>query len=374
MLFKRISLLDDLLNRIGEKLQLNQTRIEKAEQCYNAVSEWLKEDEIFFSEYDINIYPQGSYRLGTTVKPKGKDEYDLDVVLEVNYDFRKLKPEDLLNHLERRLKESEVYKSKIERKKRCIGINYESDFHLDVIPALPRDFFKGENLKISDRKLSAWLDSCPKGYIKWFESKYIAQKLILEKAAEIEELPSKLPYSLIQPIQRIVQLTKRHRDIYFDEQKDNSPRSVVLTTLTAEYYNAWESESESLLNVLSNIKRNIDLNPYGKIVVVNPSNPNEKFSDLWEEKPQLYNYFKDFINSFYENWKKLTQMQGIDKVGKQLEIMFGESISREVISEQTEYIDALKKSGKLGVNVLGTLTPSIMNKTIPVQRNTFYGD
>lgn len=374
MLFKKISLLDDLLNRIGEKLQLNQTRIEKAEQSYNAVSEWLKEDKIFFNEYDINIYPQGSYRLGTTVKPKGEDEYDLDFVLEVDYDYRNLKPEELLNHLERSLKESEVYKNKIERKKRCIGINYEGDFHLDVIPALPCDYFKGDNLKISDRKLSAWLDSCPKGYIKWFESKYIAQKLILEKAAEIAKLPSKVPYSLIQPLQRIVQLAKRHRDIYFDEQKDNSPRSVVLTTLIAEYYNSWESESESLMNVLCNIKRDIDLNPYGKIVVVNPSNTNENFSDLWDDKPDLYNYFKDFINSFYENWKRLTQTPGIDKVGKQLEIMFGESISREVISEQTEYIDALRKSGKLGMNVLGTLTPSIMSKTIPVQRNTFYGD
>ena len=374
MLFKKISLLDDLLNRIGEKLQLNQTRIEKADQSYKAVSEWLKEDGLFFSKYDINIYPQGSYRLGTTVKPKSKDEYDLDFVLEVDYDYRKLRPEDLLNHLERRLSESEIYRSKIERKKRCIGINYEEDFHLDVIPALPSEFFKGDNLKISDRKLSAWLDSCPKGYIKWFESKYVEQKLLLEKAAEIEELPSKIPYIYIQPLQRIVQLTKRHKDIYFEKQEDKAPRSIVLTTLAAAYYSSWESESESLMNVLSTIKKDIDLNPYGRIVVVNPSNSNEKFSDLWDDKPYLYNYFKDFINSFYTNWKKLSQTQGIDKIGKQLEIMFGESISREVINEQTEYIEDLRKSGKLGINVLGTLTPSIMSRTIPVPRNTFYGD
>lgn len=373
MLFKKMTLLDDLLNRIGEKLQLNHTRTEKAEQSYKAVSEWLKKDEVFFSKYDMNIYPQGSYRLGTSVKPKSKEEYDLDFVLEVDYDYKIINPEELLNHLERRLKESEVYKDKIERKKRCIGINYENDFHLDVIPALPRDYFKGDNLKISDRKLAAWLDSNPKGYIKWFESKYISQKIILEKALDIEELPSKVPYSFIQPLQRIVQLVKRHRDIFFEKQKDNSPRSVVLTTLAAEYYNAWESESEAMLNVLENIKKEIDTNPYGKIVIVNPSDPNEKFSDLWDDKPHLYTYFKHFINTFYTNLKQLTQTQGIDKIGKQLETMFGESISREVITEQTEYIDDLRKSGKLGMNVLGTLTSSNLSKTISVQRNTFYG-
>lgn len=374
MLFKKMTLLDDLLNRIGEKLQLNQTRIEKAELSYKSVSEWLKEDELFFKKYDINIYPQGSYRLGTTVKPKSKEEYDLDFILEVNYDYKRLRPEEFLNQLERRLNESEVYKNKIERKKRCVAINYENDFHLDVIPALPRNFFKGENLKISDRKLSTWLDSNPKGYIKWFESKFIAQNLLLEKALDIEQLPSKVPYSFIQPLQRIVQLTKRHRDVYFEKEKENSPRSIVLTTLIAEYYNSWESESESMLNVLHNIKNEIESNPYGRIVIVNPSNPNEKFSDLWDNKPHLYNYFKEFINSFYTFWKQLIQTQGIDKIGKQLEIMFGESVTREVINEQVEYVEELRKAGKLGMNVFGSLTSSNLSKTISVKRNTFYGD
>lgn len=374
MLFKKMTLLDDLLNRIGEKLQLNQTRIEKAELSYKSVSEWLKEDELFFKKYDINIYPQGSYRLGTTVKPKSKEEYDLDFILEVNYDYKRLRPEEFLNQLERRLNESEVYKNKIERKKRCVAINYENDFHLDVIPALPRDFFKGENLKISDRKLSTWLDSNPKGYIKWFESNFIAQNLLLEKALDIEQLPSKVPYSFIQPLQRIVQLTKRHRDVYFEKEKENSPRSIVLTTLIAEYYNSWESESESMLNVLHNIKNEIESNPYGRIVIVNPSNPNEKFSDLWDNKPHLYNYFKEFINSFYTFWKQLFQTQGIDKIGKQLEIMFGESVTREVINEQVEYVEELRKAGKLRMNVFGSLTSSNLSKTISVKRNTFYGD
>lgn len=374
MLFNKISLIDDLLNRIGEKLQLNETRREKADQTYKSVSKWLQDDKIFFGIYDINIYPQGSYRLGTTNKPKGKEEYDLDFVLEIDYDYLKITPNELLNHLERRLKESDIYKDKIERKKRCISIKYEGDFHLDIIPALPACVFRGDNLKIADRHLKVWLDSCPKGYIRWFESKYISLKLIVEKAMEIEKLPPKIPYSLIQPLQRIVQLMKRYRDIYFDNRDDISPRSIILTTLAGIYYNSWESENESLLNILCSIKKEIDFNPYGKIIVVNPSNSNEKFSDRWEEKPELYQYFKEFIYSFNSNWKKLNDAQGIDKIGKQLELMFGESISKEVISEHAEYTTELRKVGLLGINSIGALTSSFSNRAIPIRNNTFFGD
>ena len=343
MLSKKISLIDDLLNRIGEKLQLNETRREKAEQTYKAVSKWLQEDKLFFGIYDINIYPQGSYRLGTTNKPKGKEEYDLDFILEVDYDYTRINPLELLNHLERRLKESDIYIGKIERKKRCISIKYDGDFHLDIIPAVPVYLFKGDHLKIADRQLRIWLDSCPKGYIQWFESKYIKQKLILEKVAQIEELPSKVPYILIQPLQRIVQLMKRHRDVYFENRNDYAPRSIILTTLAATFYSSWESENESLLNVLCDIKKEIDSNPFGEIEIVNPSNSNEKFSDRWKEKPELYKYFKEFIYSFNSNWKKLNESRGLDNIGKQLQLMFGESVSKEVISEHAEYLLNLGK-------------------------------
>ena len=67
-------------------------------------------------------------------------------------------------------------------------------------------------------------------------------------------------------------------------------------------------------------------------------------------------------------------MEGIDKIGEQLQAMFGEDISKQVITEQTEYISKLRKSGKLGMNELGSLTPILTNKTIPVKRNTFFGD
>lgn len=375
MLIRKISLLDDLLNRIAEKLQLNQTRIEKAEQSYKSVIKWLEEDEQFFGKHSLNIYPQGSYKLGTTVKPKGKDEYDLDFVLEVDYDSNNINPVDMLKHLERRLKANGIYEDKVEAKKRCVAINYDGDFHMDIIPAVPKYIFEGEDIKISDRKLEEWIDSCPKGYINWFESKFVQNKILLEKAAAVEELPSKVPYTFIQPLQRVVQLMKRHRDIYFkDENEDYAPRSIVLTTLAGTYYNSWESENESLMNILVNISKEIKRNPYSKIVVKNPALESEKFSDLWESKPHLYKHFVDFINSFLSDWQKLNQLSGIDKISTHLQLIFGEEVSKQVIAEQADYVEELRKANRLGITTLGTLTPMTTEFTSKVARNNFFGD
>ena len=54
--------------------------------------------------------------------------------------------------------------------------------------------------------------------------------------------------------------------------------------------------------------------------------------------------------------------------------MFGESISKEVISEHAEYTTELRKVGLLGINSIGALTSSFSNRAIPIRNNTFFGD
>jgi len=322
----------------------------------------------------LNIYAQGSYRIGTTVKPKAKEEYDLDFVLEVNVDYRKYNPFFILKHLERRLKESDNYENKIKLKKRCIGINYKDDYHIDIIPAAPKEFFKGIHIKISDRKKIEWLESSPKGYIQWFESNFIKKELVLEKAASIEELPEKPSYSIIQPLQRAVQLIKRHRDVYFkDLDDDYATRSIVLTTLSGLYYNGEESENDALLNILTNVFNMIQKTST-PIVIENPANPKEKFSDLWIEKPYLYKHFKSFIKSFHSNWVKLNLVVDINEKHKLLKQMFGEEISIKAICEQTEYVNKLRKADLLNISSIGSITTSSQQNFTNIKRTKFYGD
>ncbi len=69
--------LDDLLRRICEELQLPPGRYDQAVARYEAVSGWLESDGSALRALSPLMYPQGSMRIGTTVKPIGRDEHDL---------------------------------------------------------------------------------------------------------------------------------------------------------------------------------------------------------------------------------------------------------------------------------------------------------
>lgn len=143
--------LNDILNRIGAKLQLDKTRKEKVLTSYNTLCNWISADENYFSKYDLEFYPQGSYKIGTTVKPLRGEEFDLDFVLEIIGTWQKENPMQMIKYLERRLREHETYSSMIEVKTRCIRINYANKFHIDILPDFPENIYSRDNkIKVPD--------------------------------------------------------------------------------------------------------------------------------------------------------------------------------------------------------------------------------
>jgi len=72
--------LDDLLDRIGKKLQISPTQHQLAEERYKSIGRWLEADGSLLAPFNPVIYSQGSLRIGTTVRPRGRQEYDLDLV------------------------------------------------------------------------------------------------------------------------------------------------------------------------------------------------------------------------------------------------------------------------------------------------------
>ena len=74
---------EDILARIAQSLQLDETRRKQMEDTYRAVTTFLSEDETYFKKLDIDLYAQGSVAIGTTVRPIKGDEFDLDIVLHI---------------------------------------------------------------------------------------------------------------------------------------------------------------------------------------------------------------------------------------------------------------------------------------------------
>lgn len=228
--------LEDLLNRMAEGLQLDQTRRGKMESAYGAVSDWIKTDEIFFKDVDFEIYPHGSVLAGTTVKPTSKEEFDLDFVIHIRMDWDKYDPEKVYAELKRRLMENETYSDMVEPKNRVIRLNYAGDFHVDIMPGCQELPFDEDRILIRDKKLTGSVSSNPRGYGKWFNAKADTVKdFLLEKAYAQQELPNEEPFHLKKPLKRAVQLIKRYRNIFFEQDPENSPQVLSLQRWQENY-------------------------------------------------------------------------------------------------------------------------------------------
>ncbi|QBO59588.1 nucleotidyltransferase domain-containing protein [Chryseobacterium salivictor] len=350
---------EELLARIAQELQLDKTRLERMETAYNAVAEVLKKDNDFFDHLVIEIYAQGSKRIGTTVKPINDEDFDLDIVLHIYDPYYNHNPEEIYNALVKALEKDSYYKSIMEKKKRCVRLNYKSDFHMDILPACMPNSFEKNIIKIPEKALKSWSTANPKEFTSWFliaansakESMLKKNFEALMKAqVETEQLPQEI--YLKTPLQRAVQLLKRYRDIYFQE-KEYRVSSIVITTLLAQLYQSESSIFETIDNIVSRIIRNYNdaISGGHKFKIFNPVNPEEDFTDSWTD--EHYKAFFSFISDFHIKWQNLKFSFETSK--EDYIQLFGEGIYKKALNEQVVAFsksssDALSKASGLIVS------------------------
>lgn len=159
---------DNLLIGICGKLQLQPSKYTLAEERYKTISNIIQADEVF-KTIDLRMYPHGSFRLKTTVKPLSDNEYDLDFVVEIPGGVT-MTPQDLYNHIYRILSNDGIHKGMLEKKSRCVRVNYANDFHMDIMPGQVINRATNEII-VPDRELKNWNHhSNPIGYAEWFEN------------------------------------------------------------------------------------------------------------------------------------------------------------------------------------------------------------
>lgn len=329
---------EELLARIAQELQLDKTRSERMEAAYKAVSELLEKDNDFFADLVIEVYAQGSKRIGTTVKPINNEDFDLDIILHIYDPYYRHTPEEIYNALTKSLENDSYYKEIMEKKKRCVRLNYKGDFHMDILPACMPDHFQRERIKIPEKALKSWSSGNPKGYATWFlgiankAKKTLLQEyshVLLKAQVETETLPVEL--YLKTPLQRAVQLLKRYRDVYF-ENKDLRISSIVLTTLAAEFYEGEESIFEALDKILYRIQNGyLEAIKNGhRFKIYNPVDPEEEFTDSWTTAH--YVSFYEFIADLYQKWQSL--INSFETSNKEYIQLFGEGVYKKTLNEQ----------------------------------------
>ena len=180
----------------------------------------------------------------------------------------------------------------------------------------------------------------------------IVEITLAEAKAEQEDLPEEDFYSK-EPLKRAVQLTKRYRDIFFDDSAKHRTSSIVLTTIFGQFYEGEPSIYETIDNVLNRIISNYsdyqllfeNRGIYKRIKVLNPVNPEEDFSDKWDKDKEFYNQFIAFAKSYKEKWERLKK--GDFGVAEEL---FGSTRTKTILKAQLENlskgkVDTLEKAG-----------------------------
>ena len=365
---------DDLLRHICDDLQLPPSRYDQAVDHYEAVCNWLEADGSVVAAFNPTIYPQGSMKIGTTVKPFGRDEYDLDFVCEFRFAVNELQsPLQLLKLLESRLREHELYRSILEMKNRCVRLNYAKEFHLDILPACPDPIVGGSCLFVPDRKSQTWKHSNPKGYADWFASRCeLALKALIESRrlmGKAEPIPPQEAAEEKAILKRVVQLLKRWRDVRFQREPKLAPISMVLTTLAAHAYVGERTVTEAMTSVLNSFVSLVaSSNP--RLYVPNPANPKEDLSERWDDR-ERYRAFVDGVQELHKRWNEALAARGIQNVSNQLEQIFGEPVT-SALKKQARTLQELREKSSLRVTSAGLLT-STPAVGIPVRPNTFHG-
>jgi len=366
--------LNEILRYVCENFQLPPTRHDEAVGHYQAACGWLEADGSVVAKFNPTIYPQGSMKIGTTVKPIGRDEYDLDFVCEFRLAVTSLQsPLQLLRLLESRLREHELYRSILEMKNRCVRLNYANEFHLDILPACPDKSEGGSCLFVPDRRSQSWKHSNPKGYADWFESRCgLGLKLLIEARKLLDKAEPIPPQEAAEEkaiLKRVVQLLKRWRDIHYQRNPKLAPISMVLTTLAAQAYGGEHTVAEAMTAVLQNFASLIAQSK-PRVYVLNPANPKEDLSERWND-PVPYRAFVDGISMLQKQWNVALAATGIQNVSHQLEQIFGEQVTA-ALKKQAKALQDSRARSSLRIAKSGLLT-SAPAVGIPVRPNTFHG-
>lgn len=350
-----------VLESLVDLLDIPDSYYELAKSRYESLGEWFHRPDSTVIKYDPAIYPQGSFRLGTVIRPiTWPEEYDLDLVCQLRLEKGRMSQKTLKETVGREVKEYALkysFKESPEEKPRCWRLNYADsvNFHLDILPAIPVDAdtrnaivangvhprFTDLAVLITDRASISyellnkdWPCSNPRGFALWFETKVRTVtsariNALIEKRlyASVDDVPT---YAWKSPLQKAVQVLKRHRDVMFSEDPGGKPISMIITTLSAQAYHGEMDLMGAITNIIDGMLNGVGgAPPY----IPNPVNPTEDFADKWRAKPQLRDNFYMWCGRIKEDISLLTSTQDQRQLKSQFSNKFKCDLSEAKLQE-----------------------------------------
>lgn len=336
--------------KLVEGLDISPTMYKNATEKYRAVGTYLQKQGLA-----CDIFPQGSFSLGTVVRPYKKSKeanYDLDIVCCLDICKGTTTARYVKNIVREILCRSDVYQEKLQDVEwdKCWTLEYAEvngvGFNMDIVPAVPESpeviqtmtcsTISSEmaelSVAITDKRNQSyyWITSNARAYKNWFESinrpflehdRQNKRRMLFEKSKDvygsIEEIPEGLERSSLQ---RVIQILKHHRDVYFCRigKEGLKPTSAIITTVCAEIaqgmnpslnvfdllqaivhefeiYALNQTITEEAFTRQYQTKKTIQRNK-GKWKIMNPVNPMDNLTDTWNEYPEKADLFFKWVS------------------------------------------------------------------------------
>lgn len=305
-----------LWTSLSDALDIPKSLYQKAADRHQSLGDWFCRPASRLATFRPTVRAHGSFRFGTVVRPIDPTaEYDLDHVVL----FETLSSGMIAQAELKRLHGLEVADYATahgmlppSEHNRCWRARYRDDaaFHLDSLPCVPaagdvwaalrgagvEEALAMRAVAITDRRhpryqvlAQDWLTSNPSGFARWFESRAARgrDQRVLDRirAGGVEDVP---PYEWKTPLQRSIQILKRHRDILFQREPGIAPISMILTNLAAHAYEGERDVTEALRGILYRMPDFVrPVTPR----VPNPTHPSEDYADKWQRDPRLERSF-----------------------------------------------------------------------------------
>lgn len=397
--------INEILDDLGNNLDITKTEFDIAVKSYEAVGNWLSKEGSPLYKYKPRILPQGSFMLGTMIKPiNEEDELDIDLVCKLEGKPSTWTQKDVKEIVGDRLKDHGTYADMIEDNEggqRCWTLEYsdDSNYHMDILPAVTDENFmtflnesfnnyedidaEKVAIRITDKEednydvstdSDEWMKSNPFGYAQWFFQKAIISSTKLFSLNESVD-PVREFQKEKWPLQRVVQLLKRHRDIMFssdDYDTEDKPISIIITTLSSRAYDKSENIVDAFGNIVSKMRGMIEERfnyETGKVEkwVSNPVNEEENFADKWPLEKQKEEYFYMWLNKLEGDLKTIRNSSGIglQNLNESFSGMFGKSSVSKAFADYGNRNRILREKGERkmasGFGALGSVGTKIPN-------------
>jgi len=153
---------------LSEYVDLNASRVATLRERVATVNTFLGDLTTLGDAIAGDVIPQGSFALKTIIRPYKGNDFDADVLVPMS-DNPDWEPRHYTEKLAKALEESSRYSGKIELRKRCVRIDYEGYFHIDLVPFVER----GDSLTyITHRVDNEFIRQDPVAFTEWFREKH----------------------------------------------------------------------------------------------------------------------------------------------------------------------------------------------------------